>query len=170
MANKVGYWLQVGANVGILIGLVLVGIQIQQNTELTRASLLSEYIDSWATLDQTLQSENFAVTKARAIYTPQELSNSEMLEMHGHMYTIVDQIRRVIALNQLGMFDEEVVQTLEAVVRDGFGNHYSRAWWGVERKEFGENEITQLIDRVVAEMPEDQDLRDLEAIRKSLSK
>ena len=30
-SSKVGYWLQVGANIGILAGLVLVALQMEQN-------------------------------------------------------------------------------------------------------------------------------------------
>ena len=37
--GKLGKWLQVGANVGILAGLILVALQIQQNSELGRLYL-----------------------------------------------------------------------------------------------------------------------------------
>ncbi len=35
-SSKFGYWLQVGANVGFLLGLVFVGLQMQQDRELKR--------------------------------------------------------------------------------------------------------------------------------------
>ena len=36
---RAGYWVQVAANVGILAGLLMVGIQINQNSELVREQL-----------------------------------------------------------------------------------------------------------------------------------
>ncbi len=38
-SSKIGYWLQVGANIGILAGLILVGFQINQNTKISHADL-----------------------------------------------------------------------------------------------------------------------------------
>ena len=40
-AEKVGNWLQISANIGILLGLLLVGIQISENTKIARADLIS---------------------------------------------------------------------------------------------------------------------------------
>ena len=44
-SSKVGYWLQVGANLGLLAGLVMVAIQINQTSDLTKDRL---YFDRWA--------------------------------------------------------------------------------------------------------------------------
>ena len=38
--NKMVSWLQVGANLGIILGLVLVGLQLKQNSDLLKIQLL----------------------------------------------------------------------------------------------------------------------------------
>ena len=40
--GKLGNWLQVGANVGILVGLAMVWLQMKQNSELMEYQLLSD--------------------------------------------------------------------------------------------------------------------------------
>ena len=40
--EKLNRWLQVSANIGIVLGLVLVGFQLKQNSELARIQLLYE--------------------------------------------------------------------------------------------------------------------------------
>jgi hypothetical protein len=41
-SDKLVNWLQVLGNFGLIAGLVLVAIQIQQNTDITRAQMISE--------------------------------------------------------------------------------------------------------------------------------
>lgn len=40
--TKTGNWLQVTANLGIVAGLILVGVQLQQNTDLLKTQLLDD--------------------------------------------------------------------------------------------------------------------------------
>ena len=44
-SSKLGYWLQVGANIGLLAGLILVGFQIQQNSQILRTQVITEEAD-----------------------------------------------------------------------------------------------------------------------------
>ena len=41
-SSKVAGWLQVAANVGIVAGLILVGVQLKQNSDLLKTQLLYE--------------------------------------------------------------------------------------------------------------------------------
>ena len=58
--GRLGQWLQVGANIGILVGLVLVSLQIQQSSHLTRAALFATHMDGWLAVDLSDKSENFS--------------------------------------------------------------------------------------------------------------
>ena len=85
-SNKLANWLQVGANIGLLGGLVLVAIQINQNSDqlgqshqLVRAELLSNFYDAWITIDSSKQSENFAEVLSKSIAKPKDLSLKEMV-------------------------------------------------------------------------------------------
>ena len=40
--NDLGKWVQIGANLGMVAGLILVGLQLQQNSDLLRTQLLYE--------------------------------------------------------------------------------------------------------------------------------
>ena len=153
---------------GILAGLILVGVQINQNSDLTRAALFSQYQDSWVSLDQSLQSENFAATKAKVLDTPNELTTAEMLEMHGYMFTFVDQLHRVDGLQKMGVFPADFRQSLVAAIQDGFGNSYARAWWEVT-KGGAAPEVVFLVDEVLAQMSANSDLDNIRQIREKIA-
>ena len=46
MENRLSAWVQLGASVGILIGLALVGVQIQQSTEIARVQFVNSSYES----------------------------------------------------------------------------------------------------------------------------
>ncbi len=111
-SNKLANWLQVCANFGLLGGLVLVAIQINQNSDqlsqthqLTRAELLSNQHDAWIEIDASKQSENFAKVLAKSIIKPDELTASEILELDGYLFTYLDQLMRDRELYIVGVFD-----------------------------------------------------------------
>ncbi len=67
-SSKFGYWLQIGANVGILAGLILVGLQINQNTELTRMSIFSAEQDGYLSMGGVQSGETFSSGEPRTVF------------------------------------------------------------------------------------------------------
>ena len=104
-AGKIGEWLQVIGSFGVIFGLILVALQIQQNTVLVRAELVSNASDAWINIDASKQSENFASVLAKSIVNPQELTTAEILELDGYLFTYIDQLDRDRDLYNLGVFD-----------------------------------------------------------------
>ncbi len=53
-ADRVNRWLTLGANVGVVIGLILLLIEIDQNNDLARAQIHQTRADSWGNFRLTL--------------------------------------------------------------------------------------------------------------------
>jgi len=51
--ERLASWLQITANIGIIGGLILVGFQLQQNSDILRAQMMSA--ESRSVIDQELQ-------------------------------------------------------------------------------------------------------------------
>jgi hypothetical protein len=166
--NRLNGWIQLGANIGIVAGLVLVWMQINQNSELARASLFSEHQNGWMEIDQSLQSENFAQVLQKAIEEPENLSTSEMLEMRGYIYPHMDQFARTLVLYQLGVFKNDPTETIGEAVADVFGNRYSQAWWTENRANWNP-ELVKIIDDRLLEIAFDSELQNLNRIRARIS-
>jgi type II secretory pathway pseudopilin PulG len=78
-SSKVGYWLQVGANIGILASLILVAFQINQNTQLARADLTARTYDLAMQMMLTQMGENPLKARAKAAIAPSSLTDEELL-------------------------------------------------------------------------------------------
>jgi len=167
--EKFGHWLQIGANVGLLAGLVLVALQLQQNTHLARATLIASQMESWVYFDQSNQSETFAVVLAKAVDSPEKLTNAEMLELTGYLRAALDLLNSHVILTDLGLFGSPLQESVGSSVKQLFGNRFAIAWWAENRNEWGTT-LRSIVDRSIAEAAdfETYDQRKLDRIRSRL--
>ena len=63
--GKVGDWLQISANIGILLGLLLVGIQINENSKIARADLTARTFEIANEYNLAMLGENPSEALAR---------------------------------------------------------------------------------------------------------
>jgi len=166
--GKIGEWLQVIGSFGVLAGLILVALQIQQNTVLVRAELLSNASDAWINIDASKQSETFASVLAKSIVKPHELTAAEILELDGYLFTYIDQLGRDRELYNLGVFDTPPEALVRGSLSDYFGNEFARAWWAETKWKFNPD-ITEIIDREMESISVSQDIDYIERIKARLS-
>ncbi len=166
-ASRIKEWLQVVGGFGVLAGLILVALQIQQNTVLVRAELLSNAWDAWVEIDASKQGENFAGVLGKAIESPRDLTIAEMIELDGYLYTYVDQLGREREMYQLGVFADPPEALVRVSIHDYFGNEFSRSWWAETKWKFN-SEIVELIDREMVSISANQDIEYFGRIRARL--
>ena len=167
-ASKIGEWLQVIGSFGVIFGLILVALQIQQNTVLVRAELVSNASDAWINIDASKQSESFASVLAKSIVKPQELTAAEILELDGYLFTYIDQLDRDRDLYNLGVFGTPPEALVRGSLSDYFGNEFARAWWAETKWKF-ELSIVEAIDREMENISVSQDIDYIERIKSRLS-
>jgi len=167
-ASKISEWLQVIGSFGLLAGLILVALQIQQNTILVRAELVSNASDAWINIDASKQSETFASVLAKSIVNPQELTTAEILELDGYLFTYIDQLVRDRDLYDLGVFDTPPEALVQGSLNDYFGNEFARAWWAETKWKFA-LDIVEAIDREMENISVSQDIDYIERIKSRLS-
>ena len=77
-SNKISNWLQVAGNFGLLAGLILVGFQINQNTEIARTSLTARSFELAMQMNLSRMGENPEVALAKAATDPESLTDEEL--------------------------------------------------------------------------------------------
>ncbi len=167
-ASKISEWLQVIGSFGLLAGLILVALQIQQNTVLVRAELVSNASDAWINIDASKQSESFASVLAKSIVNPQELTTAEILELDGYLFTYIDQLVRDRDLYDLGVFDTPPESLVQGSLNDYFGNQFARAWWAETKWKFA-LDIVEVIDKEMQSISVSQDIDYIERIKARLN-
>ena len=103
-SSKLGYWLQVGANVGLLLGLVFVGLQMQQDRELKRVEMVSR---TWTALFEreiaAMGDEPYrAIVKAAV--NPDKLTDEDIYVYQTYLSVVLIGWGRRMALEQNELF------------------------------------------------------------------
>ena len=146
--GKVSDWLQVAANLGIVVGLVLVGVQLQQNSDLLKMQLLFEESRRAVDLETLVVGENGAETWSRSITDASELSLADQRIMEALLWGFVEQLRSTRLLAELGLLDDDEWRwRVRSETAFWLANDYGRAWW----KNYADGN-TLLPDDLVAEV------------------
>jgi len=152
--DRLGRWLSVFANSGVLIGLVLVLLQMNQNEELLRLQILNQYHENYIAQESSFAGENLPAIWQKAAEEPQHLSLAEMRARESQTFAPILRWINLYQLAEAGIVDQAF--WLGQVRLDGgfyFGTPYGRAWWERQREEFSEEflprELREAIDDVV---------------------
>jgi hypothetical protein len=128
--SKINNWLQVAANIGIVLGLVLVGVQLKQNSDLARIQLV--YAESQSSIDLELEvvGEQGAAVWAKSIEDPESLTLAEVRIMEALLWGFAENLRGTYRLAELGLLEEEDWRRrVESEVTFYLSDRYSIAWW-----------------------------------------
>lgn len=166
-ADKVNKWLTLGANFGVLAGLILVTFELHQSTVTTRAEMISDFQDRWVAMDMSWQDAEFAAAWAKAIENPEELTTAEMIQLSGQLWAFIDHLNSIRRMWELGVFDEPL-PSLEVVIANNvkifFGNAFAQSWWAeYERQSTGV--LTELMAPEIEKVSVTRDLEYFERIR-----
>ena len=146
--EKLNKWLQVSANIGIVLGLVLVGIQLRQNSDLARIQLLYEESNRAIDLETAVVGEQSAAVWAKSIEAPEDLTLAEIRIMEALLWSFVEQLRGTFRLAEQGLLSDEDWRTrAESEVTFYLSDTYSRTWWRLFSE--GNNNIPEELRRVI---------------------
>ncbi|NKC00030.1 MAG: hypothetical protein GKR90_16235 [Pseudomonadales bacterium] len=160
--SKIGHWLQVGANIGILAGLIMVGLQINQASYLVRNQLVSDQASDRMSTMENMLGENPAEIFAKAVTTPDQLTDAELVVMDSWMTREIIYARRVRQLVDSNIYPSEAWENHRGVIDYAFGSKFGRKWWEVSRSQFVESDprVVELVDSVIENLPNDDDWKD----------
>jgi hypothetical protein len=96
-------WLQIASNVGLLVGLVLVGLQIKQASDLTYQTLLVSAFQQETDHFNAVMGEGAATALARAKTDPQALTAGDIEVLVAYSEWRFSMMRRNAALEAEGM-------------------------------------------------------------------
>ncbi len=131
--GKFNNWLQIAANLGILAGLILVGFQMRQNSDLLRTEL--RYSESQRTNDiaRALAGENPSVVFAKHLTNLEDLSFEEQVEIDAFYYLYFENWRSMCDLDSIGLIDDEWRDRIDQDALWLLNNPYGRARWESEQ-------------------------------------
>jgi hypothetical protein len=131
MNSQLGSWLQLGGNLGILIGLILVGLQMRQSTELLELQLRKTEAENYISSDLSVLGEEWPRVWQKQFDDPKGLTLAEQRILEATLWA--DNVYRWASNYRLyedGLTEADEWQSqVDTDIAWVLGNPYGRAWW-----------------------------------------
>lgn len=159
--DGINKWLQLAGNLGIVLGLLLVVVQLKQTADLTKTQLLYDESQRQIELETKVVGEEGARVWAKSLTEPAQLTLEEQRIIEALLWSFVEQLRAAYMLGELGLLDDGEWKT-RVRGETGFflANPYARAWWSnfSESNEILPPELIAAVDERLAELQDNYTL------------
>ncbi len=154
-SDRVNSWVAILANVGILAGLVLVAVELNQNTKQLSLELVWQVNERMMENNRAFFGDNPTPIYVKSIMNPEELTFEEF------------QVASALVLNFLGVWedrhylyqagllgDEEWKRFIDDDISYTLGNRFAQEFWRATKHIF-EPELVQYVDEILPEVDTD---------------
>ena len=140
-------WLTLAANAGVITGLILVAIQIRQNTQITKAQITNDYYLVDMQLELKMMGEDPAKSWVKSVYTPNELTREDAVILDRYFNYGLVQLKRLQKMYELGLADDDW-EKRTYYLGWHLGNEIGARWWSASKDDFPDD-FVQTVDEIL---------------------
>ena len=122
-AEKLNNWLTLGANIGVLIGLVLLIVEIQQNTEMMRAQINQSRTEAAQSEQQATYNSDYMPAIITKVDNGEELSDEEMRRFYPYIRSFNRNMDNQLWQYNQGLLGENIPRSIRGAVRAVLGRN-----------------------------------------------
>lgn len=169
--KTVGQWVSKNlSNIGVILSLVFVVVQLEQNKSLTKLQIHSGNIGT----DQAAELAMFGESSkawAKSIENPGSLTSAEIKVIDGWLHNQVLQWERTKLLKNQGLLSaDEFERKITKGVRFYFGNRFAMSWWKYEKINSNlDPDIAKIVDSAIGQLHENENLQWLNQLKKDIT-
>ncbi len=131
-------WLTLGANIGVVLGLIMLFIEVRQSAELTRTQMEQRKNDFLAEIEFSLAQPEIAAIWVKSIRTPEALSDAEIKTVESHLVALMLQWDHLFQMERSGLVTRDHVrQHIQNSAPYYFGSRFAKNWWGLALDSWG---------------------------------
>lgn len=128
--DRLNRWLTLGANVGVLLGLIILIVEVRQNAELTRAAMETGLNDTLAQIELNLANPEIAAAWVKSVRDPEGLSDVEARMVESHLTAVMLQWDHLFNMERAGLVPRtEAQRHIQNVAPYYFGSRHGKNWW-----------------------------------------
>ncbi len=156
LLDRANTWLPLVASLAILVGLVLVAIELNQNTEHLRLQLMDQIIARSNENNRALLGENPTAAIEKSVREPESLTHAEFLIVDAYLINVLSVWEGRFFLYKAGLVDApDWKQKIEEEAAWYFGNRFAKSWWRESGQAFVEPEVARYIEEALQAVGDD---------------
>ncbi len=155
--DKASASLTVGANIGVLIGLIVLIVELNQNTDHLRLQVMDQINARQVTHNAIFLAENPAPVIEKSLIDPENITYTEFLLLDAYLMNVLSIWEDRFFLYQAGLVDSTHWKTkVEEDANWYFGNKFAKGWWETSGKGVLEKEFADHVDQVLKNIGNDE--------------
>jgi hypothetical protein len=163
--DRFGRWLTLGANVGVVLGLVLLAVEVRQNASLTRTAMELQKNDALAQIELSFTPET-AAAWVKSIRTPEDMTDVEIRLVEARLVAVMLQWDHMFQMQRSGLVSAaHARQHILNTAQFYFGSAHARNWWRLQARGWDGTLMTEVAGPIVENLDDDFLLTYLDASR-----
>jgi len=164
--DRLNRWLTLAANLGVIVGLLILIVEVRQNADLTRAQMESGRNDLLAQIELSLASPEIGAAWVKSIRSPETLTDVEVRTVESHLVAVMLQLDHMFNMEKIGLVSRDRVrQHVQNVVPYYFGSRHGKNWWRWQEGGWDGTPMMEVAGPIVDQVDENFMLRYLEGSR-----
>jgi hypothetical protein len=165
-ADRLNRWLTLGANFGVILGLLILIVEVRQNADLTRAQMETGRNDLLAQIELSLASPEISAAWVKSIRSPETLTDVEVRMVESHLVAVMLQLDHMFNMEKIGLVSrEEARRHAQNVVPYYFGSRHGKNWWRWQEGGWAGTPMMEVAGPIVDQVDENFMLRYLDGSR-----
>lgn len=153
--DRWGRWLTLGANIGVVLGLIILIFEVRQNAALTRAAMEQDKNNALAEIEFNISRPDISAVWVKAIRTPEALSDAEIQVAGSVLVAVMLQWDQMFQMQEAGLVSRaRVRQHIRNTAPFYFGQRFAKHWWATQMIGWEGTPMNEIAGPIVAEVDE----------------
>lgn len=127
---NLGQWIAVATHIAVLLSVLLLVVELRQNTELTRIQMTQDRINTNQQLESEFFDHHLSQVWVKSFTDPASMTFEEIRTMDAYLVVFMNQFMREYDLEQAGLLESgATVKLMEDNFWFLFGSPFAKAWW-----------------------------------------
>ena len=148
--DRFGGWLALAANLGVVAGLIMLAVELRQNTQVVRAQAVSSLLTGVIAGEIAFMGDDTAAAYTKAEHSPEALTSEEIGKVWAYLNVTMLSVQQTHTMYKLGLASDEAWGTAKdwAIAATNF--RFGRVWWR-EVKGIYPSDLVEEVDAILAE-------------------
>ena len=144
--DRFGGWLALAANLGVVAGLILLALELRQNTQVVKAQSVTNLFMGMAAGETAFMGEDTAAAYVKALDSPETLTDEEISIVWAYLNVRMWSVQQAYSMHTLGLASDETWQTAKSWAFVSINFPFGQVWWD-EVKFIYPSDMVEEIDR-----------------------
>lgn len=146
--DRLNRWLTLGANLGVLIGLAILILELRQSSAIAEGQFYMNQVSLNETVELMMLGDSPAAVWEKSVFDPVSLSPADIRVMDAYLSSRLYVWSDILALERRGFLEPGSTATnIDGSIAYFFGNTFAQTWWSNERdtEDWGDR-LEEMID------------------------